>query len=106
MDSQQCMSSAPITDSVAVDTYMIASDSSSVRKMILVADKSEHSRYRLARILEKEGHRVLVASDANEAKATAAVVSIDLLLADLDLPGVAGGELMRDISASAGGKPP
>ena len=74
--------------------------------MILVADKSEHSRYRLARILEREGHRVLVASDINEAKATAAVLNIDLLLADIDLPGVAGGDLLQSLRGQPGGRRP
>jgi len=58
------------------------------KKMVLVADSSEHTRYRLARIFQKAGYRVAVAGDADEAAATAAVLSVDLLVTDIDLPGV------------------
>ena len=58
------------------------------KKMVLIADTSEHTRYRLARIFQKAGYRVAVAGDADEAAATAAVLSVDLLIADIDLPGV------------------
>lgn len=58
------------------------------RKMVLIADSSEHTRYRLARIFQKAGYRTAVAGDADEAAATAAVLSVDLLITDIDLPGV------------------
>jgi two-component system OmpR family response regulator len=75
------------------------------KKTVLVADRSEHTRYRLSRALEQEGHRVYTASDVKNAKATASVLRVDLLMADIDLPGVMDGDLLGIVRERAGGKP-
>jgi len=74
------------------------------KKTILVADRSEHTRYRLTRALQQEGHRVYTASDVKNAKATASVVQVDLLMADIDLPGMMDGELLGIVRDRAGEK--
>jgi len=75
------------------------------KKTILVADRSEHTRYRLTRALQQEGHRVYTASDVKNAKATAAVLRVDLLMADIDLPGMMDGELLGLVRQRAGDQP-
>src|SRR5438477_10597805 len=73
---------------VSGDIDVNAVNARDAKKLVLVADSSEHTRYRLARIFQKAGYRVAVAGDADEAAATSAVLSVDLLVTDIDLPGV------------------
>jgi two-component system OmpR family response regulator len=75
------------------------------KKTILVADRSEHTRYRLTRALQQEGHRVYTASDVKNAKATASILRVDLLMADIDLPGMMDGELLGIVRKRAGEQP-
>src|SRR5438270_9929175 len=72
------------------------------KRTILVADPSEHTRYRVARALSKEGHRVTTASDATEARAAAMVFRVDLLVADVDLPGMKNGDLLQQLKQQNG----
>lgn len=64
---------------------------------VLVADGSENLRSRVSRMLREAGHRVATASDADEARSMAAILAIDLLVADVDLPGGSGIDLFREL---------
>jgi DNA-binding NtrC family response regulator len=64
---------------------------------VLVVDDEELYRRSLERILTRVGHEVLEARDAAEALALAASQSVDLVLADVRMPGINGLELVRQL---------
>jgi len=62
---------------------------------ILVADDEPGMRESIARVLRREGFRVLVAADGREALDVIRRVPLDLVIADLRMPGLDGLELLR-----------
>jgi two-component system, OmpR family, response regulator len=60
----------------------------------------------LAELFRLEGHEVRVAPDCPAALAEAVADPPDVVLLDMDMPGLDGGELARRLKAQAGGKPP
>jgi DNA-binding NtrC family response regulator len=64
---------------------------------VLVVDDEELYRRSLERILTRVGHEVLEARDATEALAIAAAQPVDLVLADVRMPGLNGLELVRQL---------
>ena len=64
---------------------------------VLVADDNEVAQRLCRRVLEKAGHRVLTASDGQEAVTMALANSPDLILMDVAMPGMDGLEAMRQI---------
>jgi DNA-binding NtrC family response regulator len=64
---------------------------------ILVVDDEELYRRALERILRRVGHQVSTARDATEALALLAAQPVDLVLADVKMPGLSGLELVRQI---------
>jgi DNA-binding NtrC family response regulator len=64
---------------------------------VLVVDDEELYRRSLERILTRVGHEVLEARDASEALALAASQPLDLVLADIRMPGINGLELVRQL---------
>jgi len=64
---------------------------------VLVVDDEELYRRSLERILTRVGHEVLEARDATEALAVAAAQPVDLVLADVRMPGINGLELVRQL---------
>ena len=77
------MSQAPETDS---------------RPTVLVVDDEEDLRDIMRRMLERRGFATLVAGDSRQAIAACREHpgDIDILVTDLGLPGVSGGELSRE----------
>ncbi len=67
---------------------------------VLVVDDEELYRRSLERILTRVGHEVSEARDASEALAIAASQPIDLVLADIRMPGINGLELVRQLHES------
>lgn len=65
--------------------------------IILVVDDDATSRKSLTRLLEREGYRVAVAQDGQEALQLAGALLPDLVLTDLMMPGMDGYELCRRI---------
>ncbi len=66
---------------------------------ILIADDDEASRGLLARILEGEGHNVLLAKDGNQALEMFRAQSIDLALLDVLMPGETGFSVCRRLKS-------
>ncbi len=64
-------------------------------KTILVVDDDAQIREALAKILQVEGHEVVLAPDGQEAKARHDQTRIDLLLLDLNLPEKSGWDLFE-----------
>lgn len=66
-------------------------------KKILVVDDEESIRWALRKALEREGYRVVLASDGAEALARATESGIDLVLMDIKMPGSDGFETLTRI---------
>ncbi|MBF8261587.1 MAG: putative Nitrogen assimilation transcription regulatory protein (ntrC)(synonyms:glnT, glnG), partial [candidate division NC10 bacterium] len=64
-------------------------------KKILVVDDEESIRWALRKALEREGYRVVLASDGAEALARATESGIDLVLMDIKMPGSDGFETLK-----------
>lgn len=67
----------------------------SARPLVLVVDDEESMRYFLEKTLRREGWDVLSARDGPEAIALAQKSAVDLVLADVRMPGMDGVALMR-----------
>ncbi len=70
---------------------------------VLVADDNEVAQRLCRRVLEKAGHKVLTASDGQEAVSLALANSPDMILMDVAMPGMDGLEAMRQIKAQRPG---
>ena len=68
---------------------------SSASYTVLVADDNEVAQRLCRRVLEKAGHRVLTASDGQEAVNIASADRPDIILMDVAMPGMDGLEAMR-----------
>ena len=66
---------------------------------VLVADDNEVAQRLCRRVLEKAGHKVLTASDGQEAVNLALSNAPDMILMDVAMPGMDGLEAMRQIKA-------
>lgn len=66
---------------------------------VLVADDNEVAQRLCRRVLEKAGHRVLTASDGQQAVNLALAELPDMILMDVAMPGMDGLEAMRQIKA-------
>ena len=67
------------------------------KAQVLVVDDEEMYRRALERILQRVGHGVVTARDASEALEIAAAQPLDLVLADVRMPGINGLELVRQL---------
>ena len=70
------------------------------RATILIVDDEPHMRRILEMMLEGFGHRVLAADSAEKALSTLGAEHVDLVLSDLQLPGMSGMELLPRIRTS------
>jgi CheY-like chemotaxis protein len=66
-------------------------------KLILIVDDSDNARFVFGAILNYDGYRVLEASDGVEAVGKARDHNPDLILMDLDMPGMSGVETAQAI---------
>ena len=67
---------------------------------VLIVDDERNIREGLVKALELDGHKILLAGDGQVAMETINANEIDLVVADLKMPGMAGEELLRQIVAS------
>jgi CheY-like chemotaxis protein len=72
---------------------------------ILVVDDEDLVRAGLRRILEREGHKVVVAAGGEEALGLYQSGSFDLVISDLNMPGMKGDELAAAVKAVAPARP-
>jgi two-component system phosphate regulon response regulator PhoB len=66
-------------------------------RTVLVVDDDPDVRQVLREFIELEGHRVLEAGDASEARTHLERESVDLLLLDVQMPGESGAALCQSI---------
>ncbi len=65
---------------------------------VLIIDDHAHSRTAAGRLLRLEGHEVIYAENAWQGLAALETEAVDLVLLDLDLPGMSGQEFLSDIA--------
>ncbi|MDG0812589.1 ATP-binding protein [Cohnella rhizosphaerae] len=86
------------SDLSAVQPAGEAEESGAVRPLqILVAEDNKINQLVMLKILEKLGHRVLIAEHGNEAVEAASREAFDLIFMDVQMPGVDGIEATRMI---------
>ncbi len=68
---------------------------------ILVADDNRINRMTLARMLEVQGHAVMLVEDGEQAFDMATSVPVDLVLLDLVMPGLDGYEVLEKLRADS-----
>jgi DNA-binding NtrC family response regulator len=64
---------------------------------ILIVDDEKNIREGLGRALELEGYRTLLAADGEQAMVQIEKEEIDLIIADLKMPGLSGEELLKKV---------
>jgi len=69
---------------------------------ILLADDDAHTLRVLELWLSRHGHRVLEASDGAKALETLAGQKVDMLISDVNMPGVNGLELLKAVRTRLG----
>ena len=69
------------------------------RRWILIVDDDSSVRVMLARVLSEEGYDVATASGGAEAVELASRTAFDLILLDLNMPGLNGWETLRELNA-------
>ncbi len=67
---------------------------------VLIVDDEKNIREGLGKALELDGYAILLAADGREAMDKVNENEIDLVIADLKMPGMSGEELLKQISAS------
>jgi adenylate cyclase len=77
-----------------------AAGASAFPSRLLVADDSAQSREMLTRFLTREGHRVSAAADGAEALRMAREEEFDLILLDIQMPGMNGFEVLHALRAA------
>lgn len=84
-----------------MDRLTVASPSPDARPRLLLVEDSEDTRMLLSVALARDGWSVDEAADAYRAAHLLRATRYDLLLADYDLPGKTGADLVREAAAEA-----
>jgi signal transduction histidine kinase/DNA-binding NarL/FixJ family response regulator len=94
----------PPADAGEIDIQSPAQPDDAVRKSlsVLIVDDDENNRFVLSGLLDVMGHRVEEAADGVQALALLAERPMDVVLADLEMPGLSGIDLVRQIRAQRG----
>jgi CheY-like chemotaxis protein len=75
---------------------------SPARRLVLVVDDDPTVCQFISEALEAEGYNTAVASDGNSAFAALADFTPDLILLDVQMPGIDGWDVLRQLRAQAG----
>ena len=75
----------------------IAGDGKHVAKRILVVEDNDLNRKLFCDVLKANGHEVVPAADGNNVIATARKFAPDLVIMDIQLPGVSGVDLIAEL---------
>ncbi len=67
---------------------------------VLIVDDEKNIREGLGKALESDGYEIYLAKDGNEAKEVINSNEIDLVIADLKMPGMSGEELLKHVTGS------
>jgi two-component system cell cycle response regulator DivK len=73
-----------------------------MKKKILIIEDNEQNLYLATFILEKNGHEIRAARDGNEGLTLAAEAAPDLILLDIQLPGMDGYTVARRLRENPG----
>jgi CheY-like chemotaxis protein len=94
----------PPTDAAEIEIQAPARQGDATRKTlsVLVVDDDENNRFVLSGLLDVKGHRVGEAADGVQALALLTEQPVDVVLVDLEMPGLSGIELVRYIRALGG----
>ncbi|PSJ63564.1 hybrid sensor histidine kinase/response regulator [Pseudaminobacter soli (ex Li et al. 2025)] len=94
----------PAADAGEIEIQSPPRQDDAIRKSlsILVVDDDENNRFVLSGLLDVMGHRVEQAMDGVQALALLAERPVDVVLADLEMPGLNGMELVRHVRAQRG----
>jgi YesN/AraC family two-component response regulator len=65
---------------------------------LVIVDDEEPIRRMLARLLEHDGYECEVASDGEQARSLISQGDFDLVLTDMDMPGISGLDLIMEVS--------
>src|SRR5690606_32838199 len=65
--------------------------------LVLIADDEVHTTVMLERIFEREGYRVYSVNDGTSALETAQRIIPDLILLDIQMPGISGFDVLRGL---------
>jgi class 3 adenylate cyclase/CheY-like chemotaxis protein len=71
--------------------------SGAAEKVILIADDDDANREMLARLLKREKHRTVLASNGEEVLQLVKSLPFDLLLLDVLMPGISGLDVLREL---------
>ena len=75
----------------------IAGDGKHVAKRILVVEDNDLNRKLFCDVLKANGHEVVPVADGNDVIATARKFAPDLVIMDIQLPGVSGVDLIAEL---------
>ena len=67
------------------------------KSRVLVLDEDRILLQSLAQLLRRDGYDVKTADDPNAARNLLDAEQVDLLLADINMPGLRGGEFLKDL---------
>ena len=95
----------PIAEPVAARPRAAAPDAPRTGALVLVVDDEPHVRSVAKRILEKAGHRVMVAEDGEVAVSIARESPVQVALVDATMPGMSGAQVLAALAEVRPGLP-
>ena len=95
----------PIAEPAAARPRATVQDAPRTGALVLVVDDEPHVRSVAKRILEKAGHRVMVAEDGEVALSIARESPVQVALVDATMPGMSGAQVLAALAEVRPGLP-